>query len=257
MAMQLVDKARGPVQTGTDQRFWRDLSLEAADLCGGGWDAVVIDEAQDLTEEDWFLVEALARGARLWAFQDEGQRFWTDRKVQTELFQTQFTLPRSRQSPSAVQALANRCLGEPFDERALSAGIRTGAVAAVRCVGNVADKLGAEVDRLLSEGLQPRDIAIVSLRGRDAAGSVHRLERVGRHALVGADAPDMGERLVADSFMHWKGLERPAVLLTDLPGPETSQRGVRFYVALTRALLLARIVAPAAQIDGEPALAGL
>ena len=97
-----------------------------------------------------------------------------------ELFQTKFTLPRARRSPPPVQALANRCLGVPFDERALSEGIRSGALGAVRSVGSVADKLGAEVDRLLSDGLQLRDIAIVSLRGRDAVDSVHRLERVGR-----------------------------------------------------------------------------
>jgi hypothetical protein len=47
------------------------------------------------------------------------------------------------------------------------------------------------------------------------------------------------------------------VLLTDLPGPDVPKRGVRFYIALTRALLLARIVAPAALLENDPVLAML
>ena len=119
------------------------------------------------------------------------------------------------------------------------------------------DKIGAEVDRLLSEGLTASDIAIVSLRGRDAEGSIHRLEKVGRHQLVHADAADMGERLVADSFLQWKGLERPAVIVTDIPETTISQLGVRLYIALTRALVVARIIGPRDRIDGQPLFEGL
>jgi hypothetical protein len=79
------------------------------------------------------------------------------------------------------------------------------------------DKIGAEVDRRLSDGLELGDIAIVSLRGQTAPDAIFNHERVGRHALVRADAADMAERLVADSFLRWKGLERSAVIVTDLP----------------------------------------
>jgi hypothetical protein len=68
-------------------------------------------------------------------------------------------------------------------------------------------------------------------------------ERIGRHAFVRADAPDASERLVADSFLRWKGLERPSVIVTDLPAPgtELKQLGVRMYVALMRAMVCARV----------------
>lgn len=254
-ARELVEEARGPIKPDNTQRFWRDLNLEASDLApAGGFDVVVIDEAQDLTDEDWLFIDAVSRGARLWAFQDEAQGFWPDRKVRGELFTARFRLPVSRRSPSAIQSLANRCIGAAHDEQSLRDGIRQGTIAAVRCpnVGTVAEKIGAEVDRLLSEGLTASDIAIVSLRGREAESSVHRLEKVGRHALVHADAADMGERLVADSFLHWKGLERPAVIVTDIPDADVSQLGVRLYIALTRAQVVARIVAPKERIDGQP-----
>ena len=96
---------------------------------------------------------------------------------------------------------------------------------------------------MLSDGLAPGDIAIVSLRGQTAGDAIFRHDRIGRHSFVRADAPDMADRLVADSFLRWKGLERPAVIVTDLPAPgsELKQLGVRMYVALTRAMVCARV----------------
>ena len=261
LARELVERARGPVQPNDSATFWPDLHLDACDLApANAFDVVVIDEAQDLTDEAWLLIDAIARGARLWAFQDEAQRFWPERRVREELFGgARFRLPRSRRSPTAIQALANRCVGVEHNPQALQEGIQKGAIGFVRCPspGAVPEKIGAEVDRLLSEGLTASDIAIVSLRGRDAEGSIHRLEKVGRHQLVHADAADMGERLVADSFLQWKGLERPAVIVTDIPETTISQLGVRLYIALTRALVVARIIGPRDWIDGQPLFEGL
>jgi hypothetical protein len=56
----------------------------------------------------------------------------------------------------------------------------------------------------------------------------------------------MEQRLVADSFLRWKGLERPVVIVTDLPEGDVPQLGVRVNVALTRALVAARLVGVAA-----------
>ena len=121
---------------------------------------------------------------------------------------------------------------------------------------SVAAKIGLEVDSRISEGLALSDIAIVSLRGRDAESTLHRLDRVGRHAFVNAADPKMGDRLVADFFLHWKGLERPAVVVTDLPGPEVKQRDVRFYIALTWALMVARVVSTRESLQGAAGVVG-
>jgi hypothetical protein len=53
----------------------------------------------------------------------------------------------------------------------------------------------------------------------------------------------MEERLVADTFLRWKGLERPVVIVADVTGPERERFGTRMHIALTRALAAARIVA--------------
>lgn len=48
---------------------------------------------------------------------------------------------------------------------------------------------------------------------KEAPDSINRAERIGRHRVVSADAPEMVDALVVDSFLHWKGLERPAALI--------------------------------------------
>lgn len=55
----------------------------------------------------------------------------------------------------------------------------------------------------------------------------------------------MESRLVADTFLRWKGLERPAIVVADLPEGELSRLSVRLNVALTCATLAVRCVGTA------------
>jgi hypothetical protein len=227
LAKSAVDAAHGNSAPDviTDSEVWESMLYEACDLIQPSWETVVVDEAQDLQESAWMLVSHLApRGRRLWAFSDPAQSFWADRHPPAELFDTRLPLTSGLRCPPGIQALANRYAGAPSEEAVLRAALADDTLGVVVCpsVTSVPDKLGAEVDRLLAAGVVPGDIAIVSLRGQTAPHAIFNRERVGRHALARADAPDMAERLVADSFLRWKGLERPTVIVTDLPEGDRS-----------------------------------
>jgi hypothetical protein len=64
-----------PVCCGSSSNsvFWRAIFLKAAELSSRAWDAVVVDEAQDLEHEAWLLVSTISEEKRLWAFFDPGQ----------------------------------------------------------------------------------------------------------------------------------------------------------------------------------------
>ncbi|WP_242333367.1 nuclease-related domain-containing DEAD/DEAH box helicase [Anaeromyxobacter sp. SG66] len=240
----------------TDSAHWRETLLAAGDRATPDWDSVLVDEAQDLQEEAWLLVSALTpAGKRLWAFHDPGQAFWPERTPPADVFAgaTRYKLRAGKRCPPGIQAFASRWLGESFDSAALKAAWDERVLGAVESPSPtaVADKIGAEVDRMLSEGLSPGDIGIVSLRGQTAKDAIFMREKIGRHEFVRADAPDASEKLVADSFLRWKGLERPAVIVTDLPAPgtELKQLGVRMYVALTRAMVCARLAGTRVQVE--------
>jgi hypothetical protein len=246
-AKSMVDGADGAWLTMdiTGNEYWRMVYERAVDLAEPRWDAVVIDEGQDFTFEAWCLVDALAHGKRLWAFHDPEQGFWRERTPPVDLFKTRYRLRRGQRCPPGIEALASRYAGVAGDDAAILTAQRDGTLSVVECgdPAKVAERVGEEVDRLLSQGLSPGDIGIVSLRGQTADEAVHRRERIGRHAFVLADDPAMEVNLVADTFLRWKGLERPAIIVADLPAEGLEHLGTRMNIALTRAVVAARIVA--------------
>jgi hypothetical protein len=249
-AKRIADGAAGPPPPRDlpDAQAWGAVFAHAAAACGAPtFDAIVVDEAQDLQREAWELVAALARGRRLWAFHDPGQGFWPDRTPPAELFTTRYRLPRQLRCPAGVQALAHRTLGQPFDADAIAKARTDGALRAVVAAEPATGPMAVEaaVRELLDGGLAPRDIGIVSIRGRAARAGDDAL-RVCGHDVVAADAADMEERLVADTFLRWKGLERPGIVVTDLPEDDgVKQLPIRLNVALTRATVAVRVVGTA------------
>jgi hypothetical protein len=228
------------------------LLRHAAARCEPRWDTVIVDEAQDLQAEAWELVRALSDGKRLWAFHDPGQQFWVDRAVPGDLFATALPLPRGLRCPPGIEALANRAAGSAFDAEALAASRADGTVAFVPSAspGGAAEAVAAEVERLLDGGLAPGDIGIVSLHGQTSKDPALALGTVGPHPVVRADDDAMEERVVADSFLKWKGLERAAIVLAAPPAADHIRLlGVRTYVALTRATLVARVVGAAEEAE--------
>jgi hypothetical protein len=247
LARSLAEQADGPRRSAAPpvEADWKGWFERASDLAEPRWDAVIVDEAQDFPFEAWAMVEGLARGRRLWAFQDPGQRYWTDRVVPADLFGQPFQLKRGQRSPSGIEALAARYAGEPGDEQAIARAVASRELVRVDCPGGaqVADRVGVEVERLWSEGIKLGDIGVVSLHGQNRPDAVHRAGRLGRHEFVLADADGMEQRLVADSFLRWKGLERPVIIIADVD-PALNQFATRMHIALTRALAAVRMVAP-------------
>ncbi len=95
LAAELVMNAGIDLQDGAPPSAWTSETWDAAPLYAAAdaldgarvrFDAVVIDEAQDLSPNDWELVRSLAEGRPLWGFADDGQGFWSDRHVPKETF---------------------------------------------------------------------------------------------------------------------------------------------------------------------------
>ena len=246
---------------GADE--WEEVSLRAAaealPLLGSPCDFLVVDEAQDLTEHDWLLVEEIARDRGLWAFHDPAQRFWSDRSIPEHLFPARFRLPQTHRCHPAILALALACGGAAFDEPAVRQAMADETIRIVTCpsAGAVTDRVAREIDRLRVSGLAAGDIAVISLRGRDAESAVLGRSRLGAHDVVPADDAGIADAVVCDTFLRFKGLERPAVIVTDLGGVANTKREVRMHIALTRALDLVRIVADEVTMGQDPVLSDL
>src|SRR5262249_10257129 len=144
-------------------------AVDALSLLDSHCDFLVVDEAQDLTEHDWLLVEEIARDRRLWAFQDPAQRFWDDRSIPDHLFRARFRLPQTHRCHPAILALAEACSGATLDEPVVRRAMTDQTIRIEGCSSDaVTDRVAREIDRLRLAGLGAGDIAVVSLRGRDA-----------------------------------------------------------------------------------------
>lgn len=263
-ALDLLRQAGKQIVVQDTPQFWRDVSLEAAiDALPNlqlPWDAVVVDEGQDLIDNDWVLIEELSRNKPLWAFWDPDQAFWTDRKLREDLFKTRYRLQKKYRCPEAVEQLANIYRGGALDLPGLRQAIEQDAIAIRPCpgAGTVVERIAIEIDKLKGSGLDPADIAVLSLRGAAEPESIIHRTRFGTHSIVRAHDDEAPTNIVAETFLRFKGLERAAIIVTDvglaLDKPDFSKR---MYIALTRALSTVRIIDTGEALHRDPILGAI
>ncbi len=230
-----------------DPEAWKEISLKAAfdalPKLAHRPDVVIIDEAQDLAENEWLFIEELAKDAKVWVFYDPAQAFWDERKLPdwvTGMFR--YRLLKCYRCPEPIMEFSKALCGLKHNEALVQQGIEQEIIGTVKCPSesSINAKIENEIRKLLSRGFLPGEIAVLSLRGRSADG-VAVQDKIGSFPVVRADSPDIDENIVVDTFLRFKGLERPAIIVTDLRLVE-DRFDVRMHIALSRALDVVRVV---------------
>ena len=253
-----------------EPEFWDGVTRTAAqsgDLWDGcAFDTIIIDEGQDFGESEWAVVEQCAGPAglrRVWVFADDKQAFWEDRRIPPAIERQalKYELKRPYRCPVAVQALADAYVeggwgSGPGRLEAVSQGLADGTVKIVVC-GDREDEVHAAVGREIraakKEGFEESDIAVVSLRGLMYAGNLAHHETLGRCELAKATDLEHRDRVICDTFLRYKGLERPVVIVGDVK-TESSRYPVRMNIAVSRAFGALRIVIPQRELDQDAIL---
>jgi len=117
------------------------------------------------------------------------------------------------------------------------------------------DKVALELKKATSAGVDPGDIAVLTLGGQTRT-DVGVADRIGPFEVVRADDPLAGQHVIADTFLRFKGLERPWIIVTELTRA-TDRYDVRMHVALTRATVSCVVVATHEEVRGDPRLAAV
>jgi AAA domain/Nuclease-related domain len=265
IAAQLLERADVTMQGGAaaaqwSAETWHIASLQAAmdavPVLGPFYGAVVVDEAQDFAQGDWELVKALAADGPLWAFGDEAQGFWEDRPLAAGLFPASFILKKRYRCPEPLALFADqyrpRGHGAPEPPVGRIDELR---LVKIPSAGVLEERVANEIQKALGAGAARSDVAVLSLGGQTrtqlCAGT-----KIGAFEVVRADDPRAGDSVVADTFLRFKGLERPWVIVTELSLGKRKY-DVRAHVALTRATLGCVIVATPEEVDHDPRLAAL
>jgi len=262
-AAGLLSAAGHPIATaGKD--FWKEVSLQAA--CDAlpaieqRPDLIVVDEGQDFEEADWALVEQLVGDRGLWCCSDAAQAFWGDRKPPPALFADAALLRLLKQyrCPDSLFAFASRYLSPRPASALVDGPVPGGSVLRLSVApdGKVLDRVRHEVDSLRRQGAKASDIAVLSLAGQTRS-ELFRQTQLGTHALSRADGPDASDQVVADTFLRFKGLQRPFIIVTETSGKHLTHYDTRMHIALTRATVAAVVVSDEAGVAADPRLAGL
>jgi len=264
-AAQLLHEDTSKISGADSSEYWNNVSLRAA-IDGlpevkNRWDSVIIDEGQDFSKEDWDLVsECSKKTGRLWVFADEGQAFWEDRKIPSHIEKNyfQYQLGEPYRCPPEIQHMADCYAGHcQIDLQLLRRGIQTETIRLTTCSEQrVIKQIGKEINRLLVDGIQPNEIAIISVRGRGEKENICHQRELGGHKVFLATDNKADSQIICDTFLRFKGLERPVLIITDL-NSSLIHYETRMYIAISRATSLLRIIGIESEIKKDQRLSFL
>ena len=208
-----------------------DLMLRAIDLLPNRrFGAVVIDEAQDLQPEWWELLELLLDddNAWLWAFRDPGQNLFgraAELPVRLSVFRLEENVRNTRKIHSAAVRFTSGehgiCIGPD------GVDVRYEFAKNPRAIRSVIKRVLQQL--IKHEGIKSEDIIILTATSV-ANSALNDVDQVGSFDLKAYGNDGYG--IDVESVWRFKGLERPAVIVTDLT--ENTRDALR-YVAMTRA----------------------
>ncbi len=228
--------------------LWRECAFET----------VIVDEAQDFGRWEWRIAGRCASGEkqRIWAFLDESQAFWEKRSLPASFLKkcTRLNLEKPYRCPPSIQALADAYLGKEIKEDTIRCGLDEGTVGiGASLKDKVHDAVAAQINILLEQGFKPSDIAVISLRGRTFDENIMHRRKLSGHPIISATDDRAPEHIVCDTFLRFKGLERLAVIVTDLLF-ESSKYNVRMNIALSRAVGILRVIGAQEEIEKDAIL---
>lgn len=259
----LRDKGYEIHETNTPE-FWDNIPLQAA-VDGlppddDRWDTVIVDEGQDMGSNEWELIRECAKGnKRIWVFTDDNQAFWKGRKMPDDFLDkcVKYKLDKPYRCPPGVQALADSYVGVQLDVTLVRSAIADETIKIIRSnQSNVHENVGKEINELLEEGFNLSDIAVVSLRGMMLEENIMHLEKLGGQTIVKATGTKAYNNIVCDTFLRFKGLERPAVIVTDLRYV-VEKYEIRMNMAVSRTLSVLRIVGLESEINKDVLLSSI
>lgn len=238
------DYSRVDIFTDIEQAY-----LEA--VSDGGYDLIVVDEAQDFIGAWVARIHAQLneRGA-FYVLGDEAQRLY-EREPYELVNAISVHATENYRSPKRIVDTIN-ALGLA-DSIIQAKGAYAGDVPdflAYATDNDLIQQTCKAIQDLLSEGFSLNDIAVVTYRGaarskilaNSAIGEYQLRKFVGRYDAQGEQIWSQGD-VMADSVYRFKGQSAPAVILTEVDFTElTDQEKRKLFVAMTRVQLRLKII---------------
>ncbi len=237
---------------GTGNQHYFDVLMPYAlalsgDAISEKFDAVIVDEAQDLSDEYWLGVEMLLRDQEqgyLYIFIDENQRLYP-RKANLPVEDEPFFLTNNCRNTDQIHELGYRFYrGSSIDPP---------EILGHEIIWTARDNFEAQADAVANqvhswvkvEGLKPEDVAVlVAIRSKAYPYDLltQRAKAAGVKFIF--EAHGKSNHVLVDTVARFKGLEAHAVILWIDEEIITNKNFETVYVGATRAKTLLAIVGP-------------
>lgn len=250
-----------PEGTSEPESFWRDeastLLERAIDVVPERFAAVIVDEAQDFSPNWWLSVELLNEREEegpLYVFYDPHQNVHLRQESLTlPDIVTRYRLPTNCRNTRAIAASCGRILdiqgGIPVRDDAPE-----GVIPLVQVADVARHKMLCELQlsEWVSKGqLRPNQVAILSpwRQPRSSLADVSSLRGV--PLTNDLDTWRSGRAVLFDTIKRFKGLEADALLLIDVPDPDSvpSFKLSDLYVASSRAKHLLTVLTTSERVQ--------
>jgi hypothetical protein len=209
-----------------------DALIDAIGVLGEQYDALIVDEAQDL-QDNWFAalqmtLRAESRAA-IWLFMDDNQRVYDDGFTVSDDYLS-FELTVNCRNTQAIHGEVMKFYGGQVVPT-----VRGPAGRAVELIytDDAAAAVAGVIERLCgSEEVLPQDVVVLSSHGWENSQVAGGLD--GRYELT-SERGKLGSYVQFSSIRAFKGLESPVIVLCELEDLDEATHIQQLYVGLSRA----------------------
>ena len=258
IARRMLEAAGSPpdIANGAkDAKFWKQLVSDATDVAlqtvpeDWRFDALVIDEGQDIDQAGFELLQFLIPGLGdvVW-LEDESQRLYGGQSFIFEGF-VRYRCRDNYRTPQRVAIFIQALLPFEFEPQNPLPGDAVQVIDAT--AETLCERLAERIDRLLADGYQAEQIVVLTGRGIQTS-LVIKAEQLGQYRTCKLKSYDRdgtvsftpGEIRV-ETIWRFKGQQAAAVLVCELEGTLTNVGFQRLiYVAATRATAHLEFIVP-------------
>jgi superfamily I DNA/RNA helicase len=220
-----------------------DALLEAVAELGPQYDALLVDEAQDL-HDAWYeaLTCALRDDAKasIWLFMDDNQRIYEGGfRAPPDFFATELDV-NCRNTQEIHSKVSELYAGE-IETRVLGPA---GRPIELHQTDDQAEMVAGVLERLCGrEEVPTQDVVVLSAHGWEHSAIAHK--PLGRFRLT-TKARQPSPQVRFSSIRGFKGLESPVVILCELEDLDEATRQQQLYVGMSRAKNHCVVVVPKA-----------
>lgn len=225
--------------------FWKstapDLFLNAIEIVPEKFDAVVVDEGQDFYPDWWMAMEMInseGEDGPFYVFYDPAQNLYVDEDLAIPDLGNPFDLPTNCRNTRKIASTCSKIRGVEIQVRSDAPD----GVESIRKFIPKPDARAQEIKKIISEWLgkgklKPSQIALLSPFEKSKS-SLAEISKLGRTPLTtNPHEWRANAGVLLTTIKRFKGLEADAIIVTDVPNPETTPyfSTSDFYVGCSRA----------------------